>query len=247
MILEVARQAVAARACARRHKAACASVWLRRPPASIIRSVIAAIEAENIARRYGARWALAGVSLTVAIGEVLMVAGRNGSGKSTLLRVLSTAIHPDRGTARVGGFDVVRQREEVRRRTALLSHASYHYEMLTGRENLEIAARFLGVDTVPQMLGRVGLADRADDPVSAYSAGMRKRLSFARVLLQQPQVVLLDEPYGQLDPEGFVLVDEVVRELKKAGAAVVMSTHQVDRVGSFADRAITLEAGRIAC
>jgi len=213
---------------------------------TIIAAVKAAIEAEHLARRYGRRWALVDVSLVVAQGEVLMVAGRNGSGKSTLLRVLATAIRPTRGSARVGGFDVVSQRDEVRTQIALLSHSSYHYEALTARENLDIAARFLGAGDAGEMLARVGLAERANDPVSSFSAGMRKRLSFARVLLQRPRVALLDEPYGQLDPEGFVLVGDVVQELKSAGATVVMATHQIDRVGSFADRAITLEAGRLA-
>src|SRR5438105_15092781 len=94
-----------------------------------------AIEAEKLARRYGRRWALAGVTFSVPKGAVMMIAGRNGSGKSTLLRVLSTAIRPDAGTARVGGFDVVEHRDDIRRVSALLSHDSYLYESLTGREN----------------------------------------------------------------------------------------------------------------
>jgi heme exporter protein A len=199
-----------------------------------------AIEAENVARRYGRRWALAGVSLRVEQGSVLMIAGRNGSGKSTLLRVLATAIRPDGGSARVAGFDVVREREDVRRASALLSHSNYLYEALTARENLTI----LGFDNIDAVLDRVGLAARANDIVSTFSAGMRKRLSFARVLLQNATVVLLDEPYGQLDPEGFALVDEVVAELKSRGATIVMTTHQIDRVAKFADARITLEKGR---
>jgi ABC-type multidrug transport system ATPase subunit len=95
------------------------------------------------------------------------------------------------------------------------------------------------------LLERVGLASRANDPVSAYSAGMRKRLSFARVLLQEPRVVMLDEPYGQLDPEGFILVDEVVRELRERGATVLMATHQLERGTKLADSMLFLEAGRV--
>jgi heme exporter protein A len=205
------------------------------------------IQVENLARRYGRRWALADISFTAPEGSVTMVAGRNGSGKSTLFRVLATAIRPDRGRALVGGFDVLREREDVRKITALLSHYSYLYESLTTIENLRIAADHLGVrrDRLMPILERVNLAHRADDAVSTFSAGMRKRLSFARVLLQEPRVVLLDEPYGQLDPEGFVLVDEVVRELKAKGTTVLIATHQLERGATLADQTLMLDAGRL--
>ena len=201
---------------------------------------------ENVARRYGRRWALAGVAFAVDEGSVLMISGRNGSGKSTLLRVLATAIRPDAGVARVAGFDVVREREDVRRATALLSHASYLYDALSARENLVVAADHLGAKAdVDPYLDRVGLLARANDAVATFSAGMRKRLSFARVLLQNARVVLFDEPYGQLDPEGFVLVDDVVRELRAKGTTVVLATHQVEHVTTLADQTIRLEGGRL--
>jgi len=198
-----------------------------------------AIDASHLARRYGRRWAVADVSFQLHRGKVMMVAGRNGSGKTTLLRILSTAIRPDRGKATVAGFDL-KQREEIRRQSALLAHHSYLYESLSARENLSLVSRDTG-----DVLARVGLAGRADDPVSTFSAGMRKRLSFARVLLQKPSIVFLDEPFGQLDPEGFALIEQVVGELKSAGATVVIATHQVDRVARFADQQLALESGRV--
>ncbi len=205
------------------------------------------IEAENLARRYGRRWALADVSFEVSSGSVVMVAGRNGSGKSTLFRVLSTAIRPDRGRATIAGFNLLHDREDIRRMVALLSHHSYLYESLTARENLSVTADHLGRprNGLMPLLERVALGNRADDPVSTFSAGMRKRLSFARVLLQEPKLALLDEPYGQLDPEGFALVDEVVRELKAQGTTIMIATHQIERGASLADVAILLDAGRV--
>jgi heme exporter protein A len=147
------------------------------------------------------------------------------------------------GNVRVGGFDVVRQREDVRAMTALLSHASYLYDALTARENLSV----LGIaGDIDKLLDRVGLLARANDPVSTFSAGMRKRLSFARVLMQNAKIVMLDEPYGQLDPEGFALVDEVIRELRASGVTVVIATHQVEHVTDLADQMIRLEGGRLA-
>ncbi|HEY8130377.1 MAG TPA: heme ABC exporter ATP-binding protein CcmA [Thermoanaerobaculia bacterium] len=207
-----------------------------------------AIDASHLARRYGRRWALVDVSFQLERGRVLMVAGRNGSGKTTLLRILSTAIRPDGGRALVAGYEVTSHREEIRRQTAMLAHHSYLYESLTARENLDIVARFCGTPPpgAASILERVGLADRADDPVSTFSAGMRRRLSFARVLLQKPTIAFLDEPYGQLDPEGFALVEEVAGELTRAGATVVIATHQIERVAPLADMRLTLERGRVA-
>lgn len=205
------------------------------------------IEADRLSRRYGRRWALAGVSFRVEPGQVLIVAGANGSGKSTLLRILATAIRPDAGTLRVGGFDVVSHREDVRRMTALLGHASYLYDPLSARENLEVFAAHLGSgrELVTPLLERVGLASRDKDTVATFSAGMRKRLSFARVLLQRPRLALFDEPYGQLDPAGFALVDEIVRELRGSGATVVMATHQLERGRALGDVMLSLEGGHI--
>jgi heme exporter protein A len=200
-----------------------------------------AIDASQLARRYGRRWAIAGVSFQLPRGKVMMLAGRNGSGKTTLLRILATAIRPDAGRATIAGFDVVKQKEEVRQRSALLSHYSYLYESLTARENLALIS-----PENEEVLRLVGMLARADDAVSTFSAGMRKRVSFARVLLQKPEIVFLDEPFGQLDPEGFTLVEEVVGQLKASGATVVIATHQVDRVARFADVRIALENGRIA-
>lgn len=207
-----------------------------------------AIDANAISRRFGRRWALVDVSLQLARGEVLMLAGHNGSGKTTLLRVLSTVLRPDHGTASVAGFDVVKQRDALRPKIALLSHQSYLYESLSARENLDLVTQFRGMPAgaAVDALAKVGLGERADDAVGTFSAGMRKRLSFARVLLQDPEVVFLDEPYGQLDPAGFVLVDDVIADLKRRGVTIVVATHQLEHVQSYADRQITLDHGRIA-
>ena len=209
---------------------------------------VAGLEGHELSKRYGARWALVRVSFRLAKGEIAMLAGRNGSGKSTLLRVLATALRPDLGTARVAGLDVVADRDEVRRRVALLDHRSHVYDVLSALENLEVMAGFLGDAALDRgrlmaVLEEVGLADRAGDPVAAFSAGMRERLALARVLLKAPEVALLDEPYGELDPPGFRLVDGVLDRLRRRGATVLMATHLVERGREHCDRALVLAGG----
>jgi heme exporter protein A len=208
-----------------------------------------AIETRALGRRYGRRWALVDLNIEIARGSVAMLTGHNGSGKSTLLRVLATALHPDRGQARVDGHDVSEERLLAQRSTALLGHHLYLYEALSAIENLQLAARFLGAQAeraaLVERLAQVGLAERGDDPVTSYSAGMRKRLALARMLLQTPQVVLLDEPYGELDPAGFRLVDELLIRLRTEGRTVLMATHLVDRGRELCDLAVALEGGRL--
>jgi heme exporter protein A len=206
-----------------------------------------AVETTDLGRRFGRRWALAQLTLAVPAGARVMVTGRNGSGKSTLLRVLATASRVDHGSARVAGHDVRRERAQVRRRVALLGHHSYLYEAFSARDNLTAVARFLGspAERVEALLERVGLASRAEDPVSVFSAGMRKRLSLARALLQEANVLLLDEPYGELDPAGFALLDRVLDEQRARGTTVLLATHLLEHGRELCDRAIALEEGRL--
>jgi len=177
-----------------------------------------------------------------------MVAGRNGSGKSTLLRVLATALRPDRGTATIEGVPLI-DREAVRRRIALIGHQSHMYEPLSAMENLQIAARLLALDATPgalqPLLDRVGLGARRDDPVRTFSAGMRKRLAISRMLLQRASIVFLDEPYAQLDPPGFRLIDELIGSLRSEGTTIVMATHMLERAAGYCDQGLVLAAGRV--
>lgn len=209
-----------------------------------------AVESEDVCRRFGTRWALVDVRLSVTRGETFVLTGRNGSGKSTLLRVVATALRPHRGTARVEGLDVRTRRDAVRTRLSLLGHHSNLYEPLTARENLEVMRAFLDTpgrpDAVMHALERVGLAERADDVVSTFSSGMRKRLQLARLLVKRAPLVLLDEPFAALDPAGFRLVEELIAEQKARGATVMMATHLLERARELGDEAVVLAAGRVS-
>ncbi len=207
-----------------------------------------AVETDALGRRYGARWALVDVGLRIARGRVVLLTGPNGAGKSTLLRVLASVARMDSGSARVLGHDVRADREGVRRVSALLDHRSHLYAELTARENLQITAAYLGRGgpSVSDVLEEVGLAARARDSVSTFSAGMRKRLSLARVVLQRTGVVFLDEPYGELDPSGFALVDRLLEGWRARGVTVLLSTHLLERGQALGDEALVLEQGRVA-
>jgi heme exporter protein A len=201
----------------------------------------------DVSKRYGDRWALARVTTTIAAGEVVMLAGHNGSGKTTLLRLLAAALQPTLGDCEIGGFSLKSARDEVRKHVALLSHASGHYDDLGARENLRVHARLLGRDdkTIDAALDRVGLATRAETPAREMSAGMKKRLAIARVMLKAPSVILLDEPFGELDPQAMDIVEAWIRAEKTAGRTLVLATHWLEQGQRLCDRALHLKDGRI--
>lgn len=206
---------------------------------------MAAATIEQVTRRFGRRWALRGVTLSVAPGEVVGIEGHNGSGKSTLLRILSTAIKPTSGRAQVYGADVTRNATQVRARIAFLTHYPGLYDDLSAEENLQFACRMLGRDgdRIPEVLARVGLAREARETVRTFSAGMQRRLSLARLLLQRPHLLLLDEPYNNFDPSGIALVNEVVREVRRDGGAALIVLHDRHSAGDVLDRVVRLKEG----
>jgi heme exporter protein A len=203
----------------------------------------------DLARLFAGSPALAGVSLRVEAARTIALLGSNGAGKTTLLRILATALRASYGTGRVDGLDLSRDADAIRDRVAYLSHATGLYDDLTARENLRFAATMLRTPDAPARVERaladVGLAARADDRVGAYSAGMRKRLALGRILLGQPSLVLLDEPYASLDGDGMGLVDQLLTAWREAGVSVVIASHTTDRLAPFLDGRVVLERGLV--
>lgn len=205
------------------------------------------LRTHELSRRFGNRWVLVRLDLDVPAGTGLLLLGPNGSGKTTLLRCLATALKPHHGAVSFDGVDLWEQRHQLRDRIALLSHATRLYEDLSAAENLRAWASMGGYrPDVPALLDRVGLAATGAKPVRAYSAGMRRRLALALALMKDPRLVLFDEPFSALDPQGRELVGEVLDELRGRGATLVLSTHHAELGARFCEQAVRLDAGRVA-
>ena len=209
----------------------------------------AAVRLDRVARRFGRRWALRGVSLDVAPGEVVALVGHNGSGKTTLLRVVSTALRPTLGSGAVFGHDLVQSADAVRSRVGVLGHAPGLYQDLSAQENLRFAMRMLGLGVdagdIASALAAVGLSAEAGTRVRGFSAGMMRRLGLARLLLHPPALLLLDEPFASFDVDGIERINAFIAERRAAGGAVLVATHDPGKAEHLIDRVIRLEAGRI--
>jgi heme ABC exporter ATP-binding subunit CcmA len=204
------------------------------------------IALNGVTRVFGTHPAIVGVRLAVQRGEVVLLRGPNGAGKSTLLRVIATALSPTWGGGTVLGFDLVRERDQVRRRSDLLGHRTRLYEDLTAAENLRFACALHGADPrrVPEALARVGLDGAAGERVAGFSQGMRQRMALARAFLRQADLLLLDEPYAGLDADAKRIVDDMVAAARRSGRTVVLATHDPTGAG-LATRTVELEAGRV--
>ena len=208
-----------------------------------------AIDVRQVAKSFGRLKALDDVSLQVNAGQCLVLFGPNGAGKTTLMSILSTLAMPTSGTAFIRGFDVRSQSREARRAIGVISHESFLYDSMTAMENLRFYARMYGAPAdgprLGQFLERVGLLHRADSPVGTMSRGMKQRLTIARCLLHEPQVILLDEPYTGLDLDGAELLTCQIRDLCAGGRAVLVTTHQLSAGLSIADELAILARGRL--
>jgi linearmycin/streptolysin S transport system ATP-binding protein len=211
----------------------------------------AAISLEGVVKRFGTRTALAGVSFEVGAGEVVALLGPNGAGKSTTLSILATLLRPDAGQVRVAGAELPRQARLARQRVGLVPQREALYPSLSARENLTFFARMQGLGAVAagraaaELLARVGLEGRAEEPIERFSGGMRRRLNLACGIVHRPSVLLLDEPTAGVDPQSREHIFELLGELAAAGAAVLHSTHVMEEAERLCDRAVLLDDGRL--
>ncbi|WP_024326343.1 daunorubicin resistance protein DrrA family ABC transporter ATP-binding protein [Thioalkalivibrio sp. AKL19] len=210
-----------------------------------------AIEAEGLVRAFGATRAVDGVDLRVPSGQVLGLLGPNGAGKTTVVRMLATLLAPTAGTAHVGGFDMVREAARVREIIGLTGQYASVDEKLTGRENLILIGRLLGLKRreararADELLGDFDLREAANRPAQTYSGGMRRRLDLAASLVGRPRILFLDEPSTGLDPRARRDLWERVRQLQAGGTTVLLTTQYLEEADALADTIVVLDHGRV--
>ena len=205
------------------------------------------IRFENIDKRYGGLYGLRRVSLEIAAGECVVLAGRNGSGKTTLLRIAARLARPSSGS--VSFVNSRGEKNEALLPAGFVAHATMVYDELTAEENLLLFARLQGIagpaEHAAKLLREVGLEERRKFLVRTFSRGMRQRVAIARALLNEPAVILLDEPATGLDPQGVSWFAGTIRELRDSGRTILMSLHGESEVSSLATRAIQLDGGSV--
>ncbi len=209
------------------------------------------IEVTELHKSFGDNHAVDGVSFEVPEGTVLGLLGPNGAGKTTAVRMLATLLSPDSGQARVAGFDIVAEANSVRSVIGLTGQYAAVDEKLTGKENLWMVARLLGMSKraatarADELLDRFELTDAADRAVNTYSGGMRRRADLAVSLVGYPRVLFLDEPTTGLDPASRLALWEITRELVAEGTTVLLTTQYLDEADELADRIVVIDHGTV--
>jgi ABC-2 type transport system ATP-binding protein len=210
-----------------------------------------AIEASGLVKRFGETCAVDGVDLAVRSGSVYGVLGPNGAGKTTTIRMLATLLRPDAGTARVLGYDIVREADAVRQAVSLTGQLASVDESLTGRENLILLGRLLGLKRTQaktradELLEAFGIAEAAGRLAKNYSGGMRRRLDIAASIVVTPQLMFLDEPTTGLDPRSRNQVWDIIRTLVAEGTTILLCTQYLEEADQLADGIAVIDHGKV--
>lgn len=213
--------------------------------------VEAAVLTQNLTKKFGNIVAVDHINLEIHKGEIFGLLGPNGAGKTTAIRMLCTLLEPTEGSAKVAGYDIRKQPAEVRRNIGVVSEGVDLYADLTARENLILLGKLFGVPKkklvkrIDDLLDFIGLTDRADDLVSTFSTGMRKKTLIISSLIHDPQLLYLDEVTSGLDPETAVSVRELTQRLRGQGITIIWTTHYLDEPDKICDRVGIIYGGRI--
>jgi len=214
-------------------------------------SVGLGIIAENVVKTFGEVKALNGVSITIEPGTVLALLGPNGAGKTTLVRILTTLLKPDSGRAVVGGYEVVKDSQELRSIMGLAGQSAAIDDILTGRENLELVGKLYHLKKdetrrrAQQLLEQFDLLDAADRMAKTYSGGMRRRLDLAASLVGRPKILFLDEPTSGLDPRSRTDLWQVINKLVQEGTTILLTTQYLEEADHLADKIVVINHGKV--
>jgi ABC-2 type transport system ATP-binding protein len=210
------------------------------------------VETFNLTKEFNGLKAVNNVTLSIKEGEIFGLLGPNGAGKTTFISMLCTLLKPTSGTARVNGFDIVKQQTEVRKSIGIVFQEPSLDNRLTGRENLEIHAGLYGVPKserkkrIEEVLELVGLSNKADELVRNYSGGMKRRLEVARGLIHYPKILFLDEPTLGLDPQTREHIWEYIKKLtKREGITILITTHYMEEADALCNRVAIMDHGEI--
>lgn len=207
-----------------------------------------AITIAKLTKKFKTVTAVEDLSLSIETGEIFGLLGPNGAGKTTTIRMLSALITPTSGAARVLGFEIGRQDNDIRRNVGILTESPGLYDQLSAERNLSFYGAMYNVQDIPGQVERylrmLGLWERRHEPVATFSKGMRQKLAIARALLHEPKLLFLDEPTSGLDPEAALLVRQFISELREEGRTIVMCTHNLDEADRLCDR-IAVFKGRL--
>ena len=208
-----------------------------------------ALESQDIRKTFGHFTALGGITLSIKRGEFVALFGRNGAGKTTFLIVAATLVSATHGKLAIEGVDIREEPENARRHIGFLSHNTYLYRDLNPVENLRFFGRLYGTshleDRIQELLERVGLHRRKLDPVRSFSRGLHQRLGLARVMLHDPSIILLDEPYTGLDANAMDMLNQILDEAAAAGKTVILTTHDFEQGLRGANRAVIVDRGKV--
>ena len=207
------------------------------------------ITLKGIKKTFGLFEALKGINLTFATGDFVTIVGQNGAGKSTLLKIMAGLMSPSLGEIIINGNTFKNGSGMHREEMGVVTHQACLYPSLSAYANLLFYGRLFKVkdlhSRIEEMLKRVGLWDRKDDPVTTYSCGMKQRLAISRAVLHHPSLLLLDEPFSGLDPRAVEDFKELLNEFKEEGKTIIMITHQLDVGYELADRLTVMHKGRV--
>ena len=209
------------------------------------------ISSRDLSKQFDQFWAVDGVDLQVDAGQVLALLGPNGAGKTTTIRMLTSVLKPTRGSATVGGYDVVDQPARVRASVGVLTEQHGLYNRMRADEYLDFFGKLYGLDNnrrisrIDYLLDNFGLQEDRRKRLGEYSKGMRQKLALARALIHEPPVLLLDEPTSAMDPESARLVRELIRGLRSESRAIIICTHNLAEAEELADQIAIIRRGKI--
>jgi ABC-2 type transport system ATP-binding protein len=205
------------------------------------------ISVKDLTRDYKDLRAVDHISFDVEPGEIFGYLGPNGAGKTTTIKMLTGQLRPTEGTAKVAGWDIIEQRDQLKPHIGVVFEHQNIYPRLSAYDNLMFSARLYGVDKgrVQQVLAQVGLADRAKEKASKYSNGMKQRLLVARALLHKPEIIFLDEPTKGLDPGIARAIRNIVSDLAEDGVTIFLTTHYMEEADQLSNRVAIIDGGVI--